>query len=129
MFIIIIYIIIIFYVNLIFCINSYRKLETIIIFTSSLLSVVIFIFLFFRYFVFLFISREEVRSLCVTYMTNRWSNIRFQTFAENEALLNFITDTVVRLRKINQWNNSQNFFLHFCFFASQLLNFYDNWYS
>ena len=40
-------------------------------------------------------NREEIRSLCVTYMTARWSNVRFLTFAENEAILNFIVDTVV----------------------------------
>jgi hypothetical protein len=43
----------------------------------------------------LYPNREEIRALCITYMTARWSNVRFLTFAENEALLNFIIDTVV----------------------------------
>ena len=46
--------------------------------------------------------REEVTARCMSYMTNRWSNIRFLTFAENEALLNFITDTVVRHQNIEE---------------------------
>ena len=43
-----------------------------------------------------YIRREEIKSLCMTYMSNSWSTVRFLTFAENEALLNFIVDTAVR---------------------------------
>jgi hypothetical protein len=43
------------------------------------------------------LRREEIKTLAVDYMTDNWKYVRFMTFAENEALLNYIVDTGVNL--------------------------------
>jgi SpoVK/Ycf46/Vps4 family AAA+-type ATPase len=42
------------------------------------------------------VRRDEIRTLAVDYMTDNWKYVRFMTFAENEALLNYIVDTGIR---------------------------------
>jgi SpoVK/Ycf46/Vps4 family AAA+-type ATPase len=42
------------------------------------------------------VRRDEIRTLAVDYMTDNWKYVRFMTFAENEALLNYIVDTGLR---------------------------------